>query len=152
MSSLFVCGKLMLMESFTKKGDSPHGQKRADLQARRNQSLQNPSQPKVHSQPKKRGGQRTHATPGQKEKTLVLIEWVDSFGCSPSWQRIDGLEAVKPMRCQSVGWLLYQDEQCLVVVPHLSTDQHESIEPQGCGDMTIPRRAILSITSLALSR
>ena len=79
---------------------------------------------------------------------LVLIDWQDSFGCSSSWQEI---EECKPqvMTCQSVGWLIYDGDDCKVVVPHLSTQQPE-IQPQGCGDMTIPARAIIRIVELEI--
>ena len=78
---------------------------------------------------------------------LVLIEWRDSWGCSSSWQSI---EECKPdaMVCRSVGWLLYDGDDCKVVVPHLS-DERAQVPRQGCGDMTIPTCAIVKMTDLA---
>ena len=77
---------------------------------------------------------------------LVLIEWLDSFGCSATWQPLEGCQA-KPLRCRSVGWLVYDGADCKVIVPHIS-QSHESAPDQGCGDMTIPSAAILSIADL----
>ncbi len=77
---------------------------------------------------------------------LVLIEWMDSFGCSSNWQQI-GECSPSPLRCRSVGWLLYDGKDCKVIVPHMA-DPHESVAMQGCGDMTIPTRAIVRMAML----
>jgi len=78
---------------------------------------------------------------------LVLVEWVDSFGCSAQWQEI--LEvAPTPLHCQSVGWLAHDTEVCKVIIPHLSVVGHEHSLQQGCGDMTIPTSAILRMIDL----
>lgn len=84
--------------------------------------------------------------PKTKPQPLVLVEWVDTYGCSASWQNLDA-EDPYPLRCQSVGWLLRDSPECKVIVPHLTTP-HEYASRQGCGDMTIPTGAILSITRL----
>jgi hypothetical protein len=77
---------------------------------------------------------------------LVLIDWVDSYGCSPSWQT---LEPINPalMVCHSVGWLVHDGDDCKVIVPHLA-DSEPTTHRQGCGDMTIPTKAILRIVPL----
>ncbi len=80
---------------------------------------------------------------------LVLIEWLDSYGCSANWQNIREITAI-PLTCKSVGWLLHDAEDCKVVVPHLSSEDHPNTSQQGCGDMTIPSRAILKIVDLAV--
>ena len=79
---------------------------------------------------------------------LVLIEWLDSYGCSSEWQPLQGYHA-KPLLCRSVGWLLYDGSDCKVVVPHLSDANNKHVPIQGCGDMTIPASAILKITELS---
>jgi hypothetical protein len=78
---------------------------------------------------------------------LVLVEWLDSFGCSPSWQELSDLKA-EPLVCRSVGWLAYDGDDCKVVIPHISSEQ-QSTQRQGCGDMTIPTCAVLRIVDLA---
>ena len=77
---------------------------------------------------------------------LVLIEWQDSFGCSTDWQPLDGVRAA-PLICKSVGWLAYDGDDCKVIVPHVST-AHNHAAQQGCGDMTIPTKAILKVQNL----
>jgi hypothetical protein len=76
---------------------------------------------------------------------LVLVEWLDSYGCSPNWQPLGSVKA-EPMVCKSVGWLLHEDDRYKVIVPHIS----EGTE-QGCGDMTIPTAAIVSMRELAVA-
>ncbi len=77
---------------------------------------------------------------------MVLIEWLDSYGCGSEWQPLEGCQA-KPLLCRSVGWLLRDEADCKVIVPHLS-DSASPLPVQGCGDMTIPTAAIRKITDL----
>jgi hypothetical protein len=81
---------------------------------------------------------------------LVLVEWLDSFGCSNNWQALgdDDLKPEIPV-CRSVGWLRHDGEECKVIVPHLATATAHT-EAQGCGDMTIPARAILRLVDLLI--
>ena len=78
---------------------------------------------------------------------LVLVEWHDSFGCSANWEEIGEDCAPKVLTCRSVGWLVYDGEDCKVIVPHLAEATDHTLR-QGCGDMTIPARAILSLVDL----
>lgn len=80
---------------------------------------------------------------------LVLIEWEDSLGCSTSWEKTADCRP-QVLICRSVGWLLHDGEDCKTVVPHLSKAQ-ESVPQQGCGDMTIPTRAIIRMADLVVS-
>lgn len=84
----------------------------------------------------------------KKSYNIELIEWVDSFGCSPSWREVPEAIIVKPLVCQSVGYVMHEDDNVIVVVPHYAPETSSSDE-SACGDMTIPkvsikRRAILS--------
>lgn len=143
----------MTMAKKTKhKGEVYHGKERTNLKTSGNQGIQGSKGPQILTGSKKCGGECANATTGQKEEVtdpeLVLVEWVDSFGCSPNWQRIEGIENLKPLRCQSVGWLVHQDDHYIVVVPHLSASDQPHVDQQGCGDMAIPQRSILTIKSL----
>ena len=82
---------------------------------------------------------------------LVLVEWVDSLGCSSAWQRIREIEPKLPV-CQSVGWLLHDSDECKVLIPHLidSADDNQVVS-QACGDMAIPTCSIRSIVDLSTS-
>jgi hypothetical protein len=78
---------------------------------------------------------------------LVLIEWVDSHS-GRGWQDIGKLkEATAVMHCRSVGWVVAQDKNSVVVVPHLNGDEEGGIN-QGCGELSIPKRAIIRTTTL----
>lgn len=73
---------------------------------------------------------------------LVWIEWEDSFGCSTDWRSIDGVQANRPVLCQSVGWVIEHEDR-VTIIPHRTDGNVEyATEPQGCGDMTIPKSAI----------
>lgn len=78
---------------------------------------------------------------------LVLVIWLDSYGVSSEWQEITEIVA-PPLTVSSVGWLLHDGEDCIVIVPHLSQADHKHAKQQGCGDMTIPKVAVVSITEL----
>ncbi len=79
----------------------------------------------------------------------MLIEWLDSYGCSVKWQDLAECQA-KPLHCRSVGWLAYDGDDCKVIVPHISDSIRDPVTAQGCGDMTIPSRAVLKIADLPL--
>jgi hypothetical protein len=75
---------------------------------------------------------------------LVYVEWLDSYGCSPEWERLSGCSP-HLLTCKSVGWLLHDGDDCKVLVPHVSLPR-DSDSAQGCGDMTIPTRAIVRMS------
>jgi hypothetical protein len=77
---------------------------------------------------------------------LVWVEWVDSLGCSPSWEPLDSSEP-KVLVCQSVGWLIHDGPESKTIVPHLAVNQ-PGVRNQGCGDMTIPASAVRRILDL----
>ena len=79
---------------------------------------------------------------------LVLVEWRDAYGVGANWEPLKDVKAPS-LTCYSAGWLVYDAEDCVVVVPHLSEQGHDKAERQGCGDMAIPRSAIISIKELS---
>ena len=104
----------------------------------------------------KLGGLGPYPSPepqGQEEvvRRLVLVTWVDSFGCSSSWQNMDEpLQAPSAMTCRSVGWLAHDGDECKVLVPHIAEVGGDEPD-QGCGDMAIPTVSITSIEELSVS-
>ena len=55
---------------------------------------------------------------------LVLIEWLDSHGTLNGWQVVEDLEnKSEPLKCQSVGWLFYDGDDCKTIVPHLAGNE-----------------------------
>lgn len=79
---------------------------------------------------------------------LVLVECLDAHagrGC----QAKDQLEeAAEPLYCRSVGWLFADSKKCKVIVPHIAGEQNKTIILQGCGDLTIPTKAVVKMTVL----
>ena len=136
------------------KGVYTNGEKRKNIKGSCKKGVQDTLRSQIHAQPKKRCRECSDPSSQQEKEIagskLVLIKWLDSFGCSSNWQPLGQIEDIKPMICLSVGWIDYQNDCCVVVVPHRSED-HNGIPQQGCGDMTIPRQAILNITPLSLA-
>ena len=72
---------------------------------------------------------------------LVLVEWLDSERRN-EWEPLKDISP-SPLRCRSVGWLASETDDAKTIVPHLDADG-----TQGCGAMTIPARAVLSIQDI----
>ncbi len=79
---------------------------------------------------------------------LVLIEWVDSYGCSSNWEELADDCRPEPAKCRSVGWLFRDGPRCKVIIPHIARIPGEPIR-QGRGDMTIPTVCILRMVDLS---
>ena len=83
-----------------------------------------------------------------KQPKLVLIEWVDSHS-GRGWRDLDQIEEdSQVLHCRSVGWLVSSSGGCKTVVSSLAGDSEGGIIAQGCGDMTIPNKAIVKIEVL----
>jgi len=80
----------------------------------------------------------------KRRPRLVLVEWLDSAR-SDRWQFSEDLVA-RAATCSSVGWLLKETSSAILVVPHVG-DRDGRIE-QGCGAMSIPRRAVIKMRGL----
>lgn len=78
---------------------------------------------------------------------LVYVRWQDSLGCSAVWEKL-GTAVADPLICESVGWLVHATNKAILVVPHLTREERDGIEKQGCGDMTIPAACILTMARL----
>lgn len=74
---------------------------------------------------------------------LLYIEWSDTANDGGDW--IDFKRAVREVEhCQSVGWILEEDDEKLVIVPNISEDKQcfgSVIIPKGC----ITKRKVLKI-------
>ena len=78
---------------------------------------------------------------------LVLIEWEDAHQ-GRGWQSFEQIEqAAEPLYCKSVGWLVAERDDCKVIVPHISGEKN-GVVLSGCGDLTIPSKAIVRYTEL----
>lgn len=87
-----------------------------------------------------------------KNYPLVYIEWADSFGCSSEWTSTADVADVEHI-CISVGFLLKESKDIVVIVPHFSpANEKIDAKEQGCGDMAIPRSAIRQLRTLKIMK
>lgn len=75
---------------------------------------------------------------------LVQVRWHDAAGVSENWQDVDALEdhPLEDYIIDSVGFVLRESETVLHIAPHLHSGKKND---QYCGDMEIPKSAILDI-------
>ena len=81
---------------------------------------------------------------------LVLVEWVDSCSVNETWDFVKDLEEPYPVICNSVGWVLKQNDDCILIVPHISDVQNEDSLGACKGGLIIPREMIRNIISIKL--
>jgi hypothetical protein len=78
----------------------------------------------------------------------VIVKWVDSFGCGSAWEEIEAIK-VSQQYCYSIGLAVKQTDDVIVIVPHISPENEKNgALRSGCGDMTIPMVAVVSINQL----
>ena len=76
---------------------------------------------------------------------LVLVEWLDSRR-GEGWVRLNELNGTVT-KCKSVGWVVAKDTESLTLAGHIGEDPE-----QCCGDLTIPKCSIRSITPLKAAK
>jgi hypothetical protein len=61
--------------------------------------------------------------PPTKLGDVVLIEWLDHSSLDGNqWQTMENAETLAPVIVRSIGWLLREDKETLVLVPHTSDE------------------------------
>ena len=76
-------------------------------------------------------------------RELHYIRWEDSVGCSSSWCEIPD-RSPEPHICHTVGWVIAENANCVVIAPHISPASDElQKDTHACGDMAIPKRSIV---------
>jgi len=78
-------------------------------------------------------------------RELVLVEWLDSRR-GEGWVRLDELDSTVT-RCRSVGWIVARDRDSVTLAGHLGENPD-----QCCGDLTIPKKAMLRMTPLSIPK
>jgi len=77
---------------------------------------------------------------------LVIVDWVDSTA-GEGWKTLREMKgAENGLTCRSVGWILKESKECLVIVPHIAGESLDDPQFQVRGDMSIPKRCILKVT------
>ncbi len=85
-----------------------------------------------------------------KKPSLVLIEWEDSAQPVANWQYLDDIDKLSVVRCQSVGFLIYDDENIKVLAPNIGDPDTE--HAQASGVIRIPARSITQVRLLRIGR
>lgn len=80
---------------------------------------------------------------------LVHVEWIDSRGAGNRWNHYEKfiLEPDDHVKCVSVGYLILDNGKNIIVAPH-SGDTEDPDNLQFCGEMTIPKVCITTMTEL----
>jgi hypothetical protein len=73
---------------------------------------------------------------------LAYIKWVDSFGVSSSWGTLEP-EHCKPIYCESIGYVVFENDEIVTVAPHRTLPHPSQPDMHYCGDMTIPKVAVV---------
>lgn len=81
---------------------------------------------------------------------LVLVEWQDAAGGVLSgWRSLSDIKKkARAEPAKSVGWLITDNDDVIVVCPHLVGDG----EPDGDGEITIPKSWVSKITEIGPKR
>lgn len=79
----------------------------------------------------------------------VIVEWRDSRQGAHGWKFANSPDAVdvSPAVCVSIGFLIHEDKESVVIVPHAVLG-HGFDHMQCNGEMTIPACAITSLHDL----
>lgn len=74
---------------------------------------------------------------------LILIEWLDPASAMDSgWKDIEELkEQARPVMMKSVGWVLDETEEYLLLAAHIGSDQCD-------GDLVVPRSCVVRVEIL----
>ena len=78
---------------------------------------------------------------------LVLVEWMDSRRPEPSWKHLAGSPHWSAVKCVSVGWLVADDDEKMVLAPNMG-DIGDDDNMQLSGELVIPTCCVLSIKPL----
>jgi len=74
---------------------------------------------------------------------LVLIDWVDSYSVYEQWDFIKHIKEPEIVKCKSVGFLIKDTEESILILPHISGESEA-----GMGGICIPKVSITKITEL----
>jgi hypothetical protein len=77
--------------------------------------------------------------------SVLLVNWVDAFGCPPGWEFEDEVE-LDASHVTSIGWKLKENDEYILLCPHKS--KPNSGRTQLAGHIVIPKRQIISVTEI----
>ena len=78
-----------------------------------------------------------------KLNKLYYVKWSDSYSIDNTMEWREYKEHEKPEIhiCESAGWLTKISKDCIRITPHIA-------KYYGCGDLVIPKSAIIKIKKL----
>ena len=79
-------------------------------------------------------------------RDLIKVDWVDSYGATSRWSAVEDIKPIE-LRCVSVGYNVFEDDNVISIAPHFAIETSETVE-QCNGVMTIPKRSIIKIANL----
>lgn len=80
---------------------------------------------------------------------LVYVTWLDHCSFTNSmWRVKEEYDALSPPLCQTVGWVLKEDDDMMVVVQ--TFQEHDDFDDQFCGEMCILKTNIKTLKELKL--
>jgi len=77
---------------------------------------------------------------------LVMVDWVDSAQPYGHWCHLDDLPPMEVIRCQTVGWLVAESEDVLMLAQNLG--DISTGNAQASGLMRIPRACVREVGDL----
>lgn len=80
-----------------------------------------------------------------KERKILLIEWVDSYGALSGWTTTDDYEATE-LTCFSCGFVVYENKKVVAIAPNIA-DATTYTPNQANGIMVIPKCCIKKTTT-----
>ena len=80
-----------------------------------------------------------------EKRKIILITWFDSKGVTSQWEYWDGLKALKPSKCFSVGFLVDETKEYKTIAQSVS-------DTQVLGRITIPCRSIQEIEVMEIGQ
>tara|TARA_R110000737_G_scaffold321683_1_gene333733 strand:+ start:39 stop:356 length:318 start_codon:yes stop_codon:yes gene_type:complete len=74
-----------------------------------------------------------------KEK-MVLVEWEDSASPLSRWCHLDDLPTLEVIKCVSVGFIVAESDQVLMLAPNIGDSGTDNAQASGC--IRIPKSGI----------
>ena len=71
----------------------------------------------------------------------LLVEWIDSAQPIAAWMFLDNMPCMEVIECVSVGWLVAETDEVLMLAPNLGNTESEG-SAQASGFIRIPKSAV----------
>ena len=81
---------------------------------------------------------------------MVRLTWLDAQDSDGSWTDIEDIIAHEPAICQEVGWLVYSDEDKVIVMRSRIVTEDNNLK-EGGGHIAIPFSWVIKIEELKIN-